>query len=68
MNKCLHLDDNNSQVYINDSLSILGFSHMKCEIDTGVYLLDFFCSGLMYCLVLISFLYPDLYVLEMMHW
>ena len=39
---------------------------MKCEIDTGVNLLDFFCSGLMYCLVLI-FALSDLYVLEMMH-
>ena len=40
---------------------------------TGVYLLDFFCPGIQFYLLFspylcfISFLYLDLYVLEMMH-
>ena len=45
------------------------FKHRKAQNVTGVYLLDFFCSGIQFNLLLspypcfISLLYLDLYVL-----
>ena len=59
MNKFLHLDDNNSQFYVIDS-----FRSMKCEIDTGVYLLDFFAPAL--CTV--EFALSPFYILIYMFW
>ena len=58
-----------SRGFLASCLSTYDFSNLYTTLPTGVYLLDFFCSGIQFNLLLspypcfISLLYLDLYVL-----
>ena len=77
MNKCPMKNKSvHNEIFIFYSSKMLKVknTHFKFVVrPTGVYLLDFFCSGIQFYVLLspylcfISFLYLDLYVLEMMH-